>query len=163
MNNVPFANISYVSNHNPSFFHGWSFINFVESYADDALPIQTFADFDGPTVIINPKYVTRSDLENPFAAMMWVPLVIQGFATSILTEAMDSEDDIGSLTAPRWQQFRDAFCQFAKIDWEDIVDRTEELGIEYMAEYAVEALFIESGIHEKIIARGEGNVTLRVA
>ncbi|WP_315922593.1 hypothetical protein [Mesorhizobium sp. SP-1A] len=151
------------SNLNPSFFHGWTFISFEENYADDALPFQTFADFDGPTVLFNPSYVSRSDLEKPFAAMIWVPLVLQGFATSILTEAMDSEDDIGAFTAPRWEQFREAFCQYTKMEWEDVVARTEEFGIDYMAEYAIEALFIESGIHEMIVARKEGNATLRVA
>jgi hypothetical protein len=76
---------------------------------------------------------------------------------------MDSEDDIGALTAPRWQQFRDAFCHYAKTDWVDIVERTEEFGIDYMAEYAVEALFIESGIHEMTIAKKANTFTLRVA
>lgn len=163
MNNVIDTIDAHVANSNPSFFHGWPFITFFENHADDALPFQTFADFDGPTVLFNPNYVSQNDLEKPFAAMIWVPLVLQSFATSVLTEAMDSEDDIGALTAPRWQQFRDAFCHYAKMDWEDIVERTEEFGIDYMAEYAVEALFIESGIHEMTIARKANTFTLRVA
>jgi len=163
MNIANITTLNATANRNPSFFHGWSFISFEENYAEDALPFQTFSDLDGPTVLFNPDFVSRDDLEKPFAAMIWVPLVLQSFATSILTAAMDSEDDIGMFTAPRWQQFRDAFCQHTKMDWSEIVFGTEEFGIDYMAEYAIEALFIESGVHSMIVNRSEGTRNLRVA
>lgn len=150
-------------NQNPSFFHGWPFISFEANYAEDALPFQTFADLDGPTVLFNPNYVSQSDMETPFAAMIWVPLALQSLAAAMLTEAMDSVDDVGAFTAPRWQAFRDAFCRYADLTWDEIISRTDDFGIDYMAEYAVEALFIESGIHSIIEFRKNGAATLRVA
>ena len=150
-------------NQNPSFFHGWPFISFEENYSDDALPFQVFADLDGPTVLFNPNYVNRGDMEMASSAMLWVPVALQSLATALLTEAMDSEDNVGAFTSVRWEAFRDAFCRFTDLEWDDIIEKTIEFGIDYMAEFAVESLFIESGIHGVIAARKLGSKNLRVA
>lgn len=147
---------------NPSFLHGWNFLSVISSDEDDALPIQAVACQSGPAIVVNTMHISTNDLEIPFVAMTWLPLAIQSITSLALTEAHGSEDYIGDHNSENWELFRAEVEKHSGLDWEDVVDMIDVEGMDFVVDYTVSNLFIESGIHTVLKSRMRGMSALQL-
>jgi len=146
----------------PSIVAGWQFLAVVEATDEDALPIRAVADAEGPCVVYHPELCPRSMIENPVAAMLWLPLVLDHLAHSVLAEAAASADGVGTYSSPRWQEFRQHASRAMCMTWDEIVRATRLDGVSMTAEYMTVAIFAEDGIQSALSLRMKGAPALRL-
>lgn len=130
----------------PSFLRGWSFLKFETTSEPGSLPARAAPRHDAPTVIVGEPYLTLSKLEDPAAAPYWLPLVLNHFCTEMLHET--SED--GLFASHNWRCFRDVACMHASMTWDEALAAADRDGVESMAEFLAQALYVESGLLEML-------------
>lgn len=135
----------------PSYLAGWSFLRVVESDDIESLSIKAVPSADGPMISFNPNFIEANYLEDPSAAMLWLPLALNHLCTEMLLE--DGED--GLFRAKSWQDFRATACNHMHMEWDEVLASTDRLGTSYMAETLASALFVESGLMDVLMARRE--------
>ena len=140
-----------LASNSPSFLRGWHFLNVLPSDEEDALSIKATPASNGPTITFNPSFIDAEYLEDPSAAMLWLPLALNHLCTEMLLE---TEED-GLFLNDNWQDFRLMACDHMSMEWEEILASAERLGTTYMAEALASAVFVESGLMDILVARRE--------
>lgn len=138
-----------MSSHAPSFLRGWTFLNVVESDDVESLSVKAVAEIEGPTIVINPSFVSTSFLEDAGAALVWLPIALNHLCTEMLHET----DDSGLFRSDRWVQCRNTVCRHMHMGWDQILTGADTYGTNYMAEALASALFVESGLMDILISR----------
>lgn len=133
----------------PSFLRGWHFLSILPSDEEDALSIKATPSADGPTITFNPNFIDPEYLEDPAAAMLWLPLALNHLCTEMILET----DECGLFLNDNWQDFRLMACDHMSMEWNDILASSERLGTTYMAEALASAMFVESGLMDILIER----------
>ncbi|WP_095091019.1 hypothetical protein [Mesorhizobium sophorae] len=133
-----------------SFLHGWRFLAVVESGEDYALPIRGIAHDDGPTIEINPVYITRADLEDRSRVVLWLCPTLMQICGALLAESLEASDGIGRFTTQRWRAFRSEASRHVTMDWREILASTRREGVGYMADHLTASLFMESGLDDRL-------------
>lgn len=133
----------------PSFLRGWQFLSVIESDDAEALSIKAVPASAGPTLEYNPAFIDADYLEDPSAAMLWLPIALNHLCTEMLHET----DNFGLFKAGRWNRFKQLACHHMQMEWEEIMASTDRHGTSYMAETLASALFVESGLMDALIAR----------
>lgn len=133
----------------PSFLRGWTFLSFTESDDIESLSFKAVAEADGPSIVINPAFVSSSSLEDAGSAMFWLPVVLNHLCTEMLHET----DDNGLFSSARWNECRDVVCRHMAMGWDEILAGADAYGTNYMAESLASALFVESGLMDILIDR----------
>jgi hypothetical protein len=146
----------------PSIIAGWTFLSVNEAEDPDALPIRTVVSSDGPELIYHPQMFPRSMIEESQYAMMWLPMMINHIACSILQASTSATDCIGRYTSDRWQAFRDHVSTSMSMAWNDIVKAARIDGITDIADHITASLFVEDGLQYALAARVVGRESLKV-
>jgi hypothetical protein len=140
----------------PSFLRGWHFLSVVASDDAEALCIKASPNADGPTIIFNPTFVNPDFLEDPAAALLWLPIALNHLCTEMLLES----DDDGLFASSRWAEFRSVACSHMCMEWNEILSSTDRLGTTYMAEALASALLVESGLMDILISRRDSRTEM---
>lgn len=138
-----------MSSRSPSFLRGWSFLSIVEADDIESLSVKAVAEAAGPSIVINPSFVSASFLEDAGAALFWLPVALNHLCTEMLHET----DDNGLFMAERWNDFRDLICLNMHMGWDEILCAADAHGTNYMAEALASAIFVETGLMDTLIAR----------
>jgi hypothetical protein len=133
----------------PSFLSGWHFLAVIASDDAEALSIKAVPSPDGPMIAYNPAFIDAGDLEDPSAAMLWLPIALNHLCTEMLLET----DNFGLFQSKRWNRFRDVACYNMHMEWDEILASTDLHGTSYMAEALASALFVETGLMDALMAR----------
>jgi len=146
----------------PSIVAGWHFLSVDISEDDDALPIRPVASVDGPSVVYHPDLCPISLIENPTAAMLWLPMALTHITHVLLAESAIADDGVGAFASPRWEAFRRQASHAMSMEWHEIVAATRRDGVELTADNMTSALFVETGIQAAIARRMTGSPSLRL-
>lgn len=138
-----------VNSNTPSFLVGWQFLSVVASDDAEALSIKAVPSAEGPMIAYNPAFIDAEYLEDPSAAMLWLPIALNHLCTEMLHET----DESGLFSSGHWHRFRQLACQHMHMEWEEIMTSTDIHGTSYMAEALASALFVESGLMDALMAR----------
>lgn len=138
-----------LASRSPSFLRGWHFLNILPSEDEDALSIKATPSAEGPTISFNPNFIDAEYLEDPSAAMLWLPIALNHLCTEMILET----DDTGLFRNENWQDFRLLACDHMSMEWDEILSSADRLGTTYMAETLASAMFVESGLMDVLIAR----------
>lgn len=133
----------------PSFLRGWQFLSVVESDDAEALSIKAVPSANGPTISYNPAFIDAAHLEDPSAAMLWLPIALNHLCTEMLHET----DSFGLFASNDWHRFRQLACHHMHMEWDEVLAATDCHGTTYMAEALASALFVESGLMDALLAR----------
>jgi hypothetical protein len=143
------------NSNSPSFLSGWQFLSVIPSDDGEALSIKAVPSADGPMIAYNPSFISAGHLEDPAAAMLWLPIALNHLCTEMLHEA----DNDGLFASPRWYRFRQLACLHMHMEWEEILASTDLHGTSYMAEALASALFVESGLMDTLMARRDSKTS----
>jgi hypothetical protein len=130
----------------PSFLSGWTFLKFETTDEPASLPARAAPRHNAPTIIVNTRCISLECLEDPNAAIYWLPIALNQLCTEMLHET----DEDGLFASANWRRFRAVSCMHASLSWDEAVEAAERDGVEYMADTLAQALFVESGLHEML-------------
>lgn len=137
----------------PSIIAGWKFLAFAEASEDDALPIQCELTDVGPGIVFDPETCPLEVLEEPMAAMIWLPLILQRITEAMLAHSVAAADGIGPLVGEGWRDLRSVAARAMTMTWPAIVSAAKRHGTKTTASDMVAAIFVEEGLQSALIRR----------
>ncbi|NTF17643.1 hypothetical protein G6L37_04470 [Agrobacterium rubi] len=145
-----------IASKSPSFLRGWHFLSILPSDDIESLCIKAVPSAEGPSITFNANFIDAEYLEDPAAALVWLPLALNHLCTEMLHE----DGDDGLFQNENWQDFRLIACDNMSMSWDQILTSADRLGTTYMAESLASALFVESGLMDILIARRDSKAKL---
>lgn len=127
---------------------------FIEANDDEAIAIRASASVEGPAIIYNRLFVSAAELEHRELAKWWLLPSMFHLAHVVLNECLAAPDGVGRFTTVAWTAYRQAVCRYSAMGWDELLKAVRREGIEFMADHTANCLFVESGMRDRMGARG---------